>query len=49
MPELLNRAEVCRFFGGTTLNASTLYRGIKARIAIRSLCKLARLEPLAAQ
>jgi predicted DNA-binding transcriptional regulator AlpA len=27
---LFNRAEVCRFFGGTRpLNASTLYRGIK--------------------
>ena len=25
--ELLNRAEVCRFFG--SLNASTLYRGIR--------------------
>jgi predicted DNA-binding transcriptional regulator AlpA len=25
--ELLDRAEVCRFFGG--LNASTLYRGIR--------------------
>ena len=28
--ELLNRAEVCRFFGGTRpINASTLYRGIR--------------------
>jgi predicted DNA-binding transcriptional regulator AlpA len=30
MPELLDRVEVCRFFGGTRpINASTLYRGIK--------------------
>ena len=28
--ELLDKAEVCRLFGGTRpLNASTLYRGIK--------------------
>ena len=28
--ELLDRAEVCRWFGGTKpLNASTLYRGIR--------------------
>jgi predicted DNA-binding transcriptional regulator AlpA len=28
--EMFDRAEVCRFFGGTRpLNASTLYRGIK--------------------
>jgi hypothetical protein len=28
--ELLDRAEVCRWFGGTkALNASTLYRGIR--------------------
>jgi predicted DNA-binding transcriptional regulator AlpA len=32
MPELLDRVEVCRFFGGTRpLNAATLYRGIKAK------------------
>lgn len=30
MPELLDRAEVCRYFGGTkAINASTLYRGIR--------------------
>jgi len=30
--ELLDRAEVCRLFGGTRpINASTLYRGIKAK------------------
>jgi predicted DNA-binding transcriptional regulator AlpA len=29
--ELLDRAEVCRYFGGSRpLNASTLYRGISA-------------------
>ena len=32
MPELLDRVEVCRFFGGSRpINASTLYRGIKAK------------------
>jgi predicted DNA-binding transcriptional regulator AlpA len=32
MSELLERAEVCRFFGGPTkpIDASTLYRGIRA-------------------
>jgi len=30
MQNLLDRAEVCRWFGGTKpLNASTLYRGIR--------------------
>ena len=30
MTELLDKAEVCRLFGGTRdINASTLYRGIK--------------------
>jgi predicted DNA-binding transcriptional regulator AlpA len=30
MDQLLDRAEVCRYFGGTkALNASTLYRGIR--------------------
>lgn len=29
-PELLDRREVCRFFGGTkAIDASTLYRGIR--------------------
>jgi predicted DNA-binding transcriptional regulator AlpA len=32
MPELLDRVEVCRYFGGTKpINASTLYRGIKVK------------------
>ena len=31
MPELLDRVEVCRFFGTRPINASTLYRGIKAK------------------
>jgi predicted DNA-binding transcriptional regulator AlpA len=30
MPELLDRVEVCRFFGGSRpINAATLYRGIR--------------------
>jgi predicted DNA-binding transcriptional regulator AlpA len=30
MPELLDREEVCRFFGGTKpIDAATLYRGIR--------------------
>jgi predicted DNA-binding transcriptional regulator AlpA len=32
MENLLDRGEVCRFFGGTRpLNPATLYRGIKAK------------------
>jgi predicted DNA-binding transcriptional regulator AlpA len=30
MPELLDKGEVCRYFGGTRpINPSTLYRGIR--------------------
>jgi predicted DNA-binding transcriptional regulator AlpA len=30
MPELLDRGEVCRYFGGTRpINPATLYRGIR--------------------
>jgi predicted DNA-binding transcriptional regulator AlpA len=30
LPELLDRADTCRFFGGTRpINAATLYRGIR--------------------
>jgi predicted DNA-binding transcriptional regulator AlpA len=31
-PELLDRGEVCRFFGGTKpIHAATLYRGIREK------------------
>ena len=58
MQDLLDRVEVCRFFGGTRpINASTLYRGIKANRYpqpvhvggssrwLRSECALRRCRP----